>query len=608
MKRPAPTINDKPVLDEASFQQLLSAAFVLQRHNERQLSGSEPEAGYSKTLATILEIQEHVRSRRLDMRATAVMIARRVREITAASGSAVGIVDDGHLEYYAASGSASSESGARASFDASLSEECLRKGQLLQCPDAEIDPLLNPELCRTLRVKAFLAAPIMCEGKVSGALELHFPQPNSIDEHDVRTCRVLAALLGDVLARDLRGETEASSEHVPSKSSAPDRAAMLAALERIKPQLERLVKPAVAATPAPIPEVAPEPASQPVSQPVAEPATLPVEPEVFCTSCGYRLGKEESLCGLCGAAQPSKPAADPEPPATATSPWSSLWDMQRTAEQKADADSLHHTADAPAAEHDPLEVLPSEMEKVVAHFAQHPEETDISKVPRVSSEVATTTAALPAPFSAPPASFSAMDPVAEEELPLPAFTSEADLDGKLEQTRKQHLEDYPDFSADMEADEPTDESLQSEARARELLEEEPSAGAGLAQMWHTQRANVYLGAAVLLLIAALFGWGSPDAPSANSSSPAPATAQQMAPPQPELSLFDKMLIGLGLAEAPSPPVNMGKPEIRVWIDTHTALYYCPGSELYGKTPGGRFTTQGDAQQDQFEPASRRVCQ
>ncbi len=605
MKRPAPTINDKPVLDEASFQQLLSAAFVLQRHNERQLSGSEPETGYSKTLATILEIQEHVRSRRLDVRATAVMIARRVREITAASGSAIGIIDEGHLEYYAASGSASSESGARVSFDSSLAEECVRTGQLLQCPDAEIDPLLNPELCRTLKVKSFLAAPIMCDGKVSGVLELHFPRPNSIDEYDVRTCRVLAALLGDVLGRDLRGETETSSESAPSKGSARDRAAMLAALERIKPQLERLVKPPVAATPAAIPAVTSDESATatPMTTP---PVTSPAEPEVFCTSCGYRLGKEESLCGLCGAAQPSTPAAEPEPPATATSPWSSLWDMQRTAEQKADADPLHRATDTPAAEHDPLEVLPSEMEKVVAHFAQHPEEADISKVPRVSSDE-TAPPALPAPFSEPPAPFSSMDPVAEEDLPLPAFTSEADLDGKLEQTRKQRLDDYPDFSAEMEADELPEEALQSAASARELVEEQP-AGAGLAQIWHAHRANFYLGAAVLLLIAVLSGWGTPDAPSANSGSVAPATTQQMASPQPELSLFDKMLIGLGLAEAPAPPVNMGKPEIRVWIDTHTALYYCPGSELYGKTPGGRFTTQGDAQQDQFEPASRRVCQ
>ena len=64
---------------------------------------------------------------------------------------------------------------------------------------------------------------------------------------------------------------------------------------------------------------------------------------------------------------------------------------------------------------------------------------------------------------------------------------------------------------------------------------------------------------------------------------------------------------LGLAEAPTAPAYKGKPDIRVWIDTHTALYYCPGADLYGKTPKGRFTTQRSAQLDQFEPAYRKAC-
>jgi hypothetical protein len=40
---------------------------------------------------------------------------------------------------------------------------------------------------------------------------------------------------------------------------------------------------------------------------------------------------------------------------------------------------------------------------------------------------------------------------------------------------------------------------------------------------------------------------------------------------------------------------------------HTALYYCPGSDLYGKTTGGKMASQRDAQQDQFQPALRKSC-
>ena len=64
---------------------------------------------------------------------------------------------------------------------------------------------------------------------------------------------------------------------------------------------------------------------------------------------------------------------------------------------------------------------------------------------------------------------------------------------------------------------------------------------------------------------------------------------------------------MGLAEPPETPEYKGNPDTQVWIDLRTALYYCPGSDLYGKTPKGRLSSQRDAQLDQFEPADRKPC-
>jgi hypothetical protein len=77
-----------------------------------------------------------------------------------------------------------------------------------------------------------------------------------------------------------------------------------------------------------------------------------------------------------------------------------------------------------------------------------------------------------------------------------------------------------------------------------------------------------------------------------------------------LTWFESVLVELGLAQVPSraPAAPAGNPDVRVWVDVHTALYYCPASDLYGKTPGGQFTTQHDAQQGQFEPATGVVCE
>ncbi len=86
--------------------------------------------------------------------------------------------------------------------------------------------------------------------------------------------------------------------------------------------------------------------------------------------------------------------------------------------------------------------------------------------------------------------------------------------------------------------------------------------------------------------------------------PAPAPLQK-----PRLQPWQRILVKLGIAEAPPPQVHYrGDPNVQVWVDPHTALYYCPGAEQYAKTPDGRFTAQREAQLDEFEPAGRAVCQ
>jgi hypothetical protein len=106
-----------------------------------------------------------------------------------------------------------------------------------------------------------------------------------------------------------------------------------------------------------------------------------------------------------------------------------------------------------------------------------------------------------------------------------------------------------------------------------------------------RRADLYLGLAVLVALVALL-W--------------PTTSAGRA----ELTPWERVLVAVGIAEAPASEAEVqysGDPNIKVWVDTQAALYYCPGDELYGKSPGGHYTTQHDAQLDRFEPALRRAC-
>ncbi len=139
-------------------------------------------------------------------------------------------------------------------------------------------------------------------------------------------------------------------------------------------------------------------------------------------------------------------------------------------------------------------------------------------------------------------------------------------------------------------DDPPDELADTQSSSAHTLS--PDSASGLAALWarlRSQRANLYLGIAVLVAAIALL-W--------------PASRPQA----PTLSAWDRFLVAIGIAEVSQPAVHFqGDPNIKVWVDTHTALYYCPGEELYGKSPDGHYSTQHDAQSDRFEPAERSVC-
>jgi ribosomal protein L40E len=110
------------------------------------------------------------------------------------------------------------------------------------------------------------------------------------------------------------------------------------------------------------------------------------------------------------------------------------------------------------------------------------------------------------------------------------------------------------------------------------------------------RGDLYLALAILVSALAI-GWAIWGTPLTSGT----AAGSQ-------LSVGERTLVKLGIAEAPDRPVTYhGNPKARVWADPHTALYYCDGDEDFGKTRGGHYTTQKEAQMDRFSPAARTPC-
>jgi len=161
-------------------------------------------------------------------------------------------------------------------------------------------------------------------------------------------------------------------------------------------------------------------------------------------------------------------------------------------------------------------------------------------------------------------------------------------------------DDAEDFAAEGFASSKSDDDLPIEASLDESIEANLDALtpvsflqrlADLRVKLRFRRADLYLGTSILVAALALL-WPTASLPQRAALSP-----------------FERALVALGIAEAPAPVIHLqGDPGIEVWVDPHSALYYCPGEEQYGKTSGGRLSSQHDAQMDRFEPAGRSACE
>jgi GAF domain-containing protein/ribosomal protein L37E len=587
----------KPVFDEQTLAKLLEAAYVLQEHN-RELQGMDlglelkkdriqaaelsvlapdpPKPGetkpaahadYTLTLAKIVETQHQIQVRHLDLESAMSLVAERLVQSANAGGAAIGILDGTKLRYRVAFGSLTPFAGTDIPTDKALCVSCLRTGQVYRSADVNRDFRLDEE-CHRRGIQSMIAVPVFRDGGVAGGIEIYYPTPQAFTEQDVHTCQLMAGLITEALARD--------EEVTWKRSLATERAAMLEALERLKPNLAALID---------------APALKPSGPKAGHPATAASTSTFDCRKCGHTLVGEEQFCGNCGTPRSS----DYEPPSM-QSKVATLWQMQETTKKIAPADPANG-GDIPQKSSANRE--PAHGEKSSLADTLEEQMPELLAAPGLPTENETEPAESRAPITA------EFEDSVLSDLEIPLTPS-------VEREEAEEEEKIPVAESTALAKPERTTAWSSAASAREFLEKlAPAKPSGtLAQFWTNRRGDIYLVIAVLL-VGAVIRWGiwskhSVSATGHTTQAAAPAHRKPVAPGA-DLSMFDRMLISLGLAEAPPSPVNKGNPDTQVWVDLHTALYYCPGDDLYGKTAKGKITSQRDAQLDQFEPAYRKTC-
>jgi ribosomal protein L32 len=328
-------------------------------------------------------------------------------------------------------------------------------------------------------------------------------------------------------------------------------------------------------------------------------ARLEAEGTSLCPQCGALKRAEQWRCLNCGAGQF-------RPGERLQHNWASMWLMSQEQGLWPERAAEVGESTQKASEGTPKAVAPLAIERrTLAPLTSQSASNGLLGSPMAMQTARGTT--IPAKIWTETIRDRALQPsvVDDRTLDHPALDDRSLDDPGLGQLDKPEAEDEwtsetsEDFTGENSAPGDADEVVQplqlsehADASASEAnATSSARRWASLRVMLHVHRADVYLGAAIVVAVLALL-W-----PSASS------------PRRASLGPVDRALIALGIAEAPAPAVHLqGDPNIEVWVDPHHALYYCPGEEQYSKTADGRFTSQRDAEMDSFEPANRSACE
>ena len=167
-----------------------------------------PLLGSESKVAAVAALQREITARGLDTDAALSFIVERARGLTRADGAAIALGDSKFMTCRAASGSAPPV-GTALQPDSGLSGECVRTGMTVRCEDTELDPRVDREACRSLKLRSAVIVPLFARGNISGLVEIFYSSPRGFEGRDVLTLRRMADLISATLCASVPRQSDA---------------------------------------------------------------------------------------------------------------------------------------------------------------------------------------------------------------------------------------------------------------------------------------------------------------------------------------------------------------------------------------------------------------
>jgi GAF domain len=167
-----------------------SGAHLPIRHHARIISGEGDVANHSTFPIPQINLEPAIG-----------VITERAQALTGATGAAIALRKGGEVICRARAGRTAPDIGVRLQTDSGVSAECLRKGEIVLCNDAEDDPQVDLATCRRLGVRSILAAPLRQFQRTLGIFEVLSAAPNAFNYQDVATMQLLSSMMVAAISR-----------------------------------------------------------------------------------------------------------------------------------------------------------------------------------------------------------------------------------------------------------------------------------------------------------------------------------------------------------------------------------------------------------------------
>ncbi len=635
-------------LDERSFEQLLAAAYVLQQQLRRPVlvptnakaanvptasqrktvqtapgknvgipmtarsasplarKSASSEVGEAARLAAIAETHAAVHKNNFGLPEALQVIACNASSITRASSAAIWLVQSGSAVCRAASGARKDMVGQHMEIATGRLAACLDRDEVLRIWNAQtentgIDSSSNNMNTEPSAVgSSLLAVPIHHERKVEGVLEVVFPHTQHFSEADLRTCQILGGLVSEAIALAAGQEWK----HVLDS----ERATLLQALDLIQPHLARLLSEAESTTESPreIRPVAENPSGSARSCNMAKLGEYLLTQQASSTGSEYVVEEEAEEGGF---------EAETREATTMDQAAMDQATMDQATMDQAAMDQLDRDPESWRSRHQLLQEMPTNTLRRTPREVQTALNLSVAPALRPAAETTAHFGSVP-DFTHP--DLSHPDPShadLKEVKVVDDFDSPSS--GAIRYTKLlartagtvDHIADGNNIESPINPN--TVEAAAIEDDGNVLVYAEPvyfeaenlaegDLKTSLLGFWTRRWADVCLAVSAGILGLSLVWAFWPASPTAGR--PGSASSQSTLTP------IEQLLVSMGLAEVPvTPSFYMGSPNAQVWVNMRTAVYYCSGSEEYGKTDKGKFLTQHEAQYQQFQPARGRAC-